>query len=767
MSSKFSVTRVASVSLSVLVTLLLWATVASSSASALITPVDITTTAVNNPIGIQYDELKKELLLSLNYYNGLPNNFDLVNSAGVGTPFTAQSGLTDEVYMAAIRETPGCPAGGFSVGEVYFGTGTPGQIGRIKTNGTVEIPWVTLSPETGLLRGGIAQACAGPFSGKLVVTTTTGDVWLVEPSKAFKKLATKIVGDTFEGPATVPPDPISDPTKYGPWAEKILVASEGCGCVESISETGAVVQYHGFTSSGIGAEGVHVVPEKENFYAADYADGKVIGIPAKELEPYVGDVIVTEELKGNITDVRWNQAANGGNGAFEEQQILKPVGQIEGSTFAPIGVAPICFEGCEHWLSDGKPIPEGQSEKAKTSGKLTFVVNGQPCTTTVTDEETILNPVGGGSGTDEVTSFTVAPCKKTKTGPCPTGTEIVAQNLPWKSHLLEGTPEPDPTEGMELEVKCHGKVLGIYSGTLTPLLGESTLTFNEASGELKGGEGAGTLLITGIEKVVGPKGDTKITSGPPTKYIWNIEKTQTISWGKLTFTWSRTVNEAVSNRKHEEIEAKCREQKLTEQEFEACVAEAEAKARDELLEKCEEEVATGKYKSFEECLKAHESRKETVVLTCKKSDAGNIWDEKGQGLDETVLFDLYECSSESCPDPVVTASNLPWPSILEEAPVGSGIIRDRTRGMQLRIECAAAKGEAAFGETFTGEPTPRWHNGSSKTGPSYDEFGEGSGALGGEPGNELKISGNDYTAGFEKGELLTASTEFSKGSKTG
>jgi hypothetical protein len=769
MRSNSSLVRAASVSLCAFLIVVLWAIVASSSASAsLITPVKITTTSVSNPIGIQYDELKNELLLSLNYYNGLPNNFDLVNSLGVGTPFTAESGLTDEVYMAAIRNTAECPAvNGFSEGEVFFGTGTPGKIGQILPNGTVEPNWETLSGESGILRGGIAQACTGPFSGDLIVTTTAGDVWLV-PQHGHglaKELATHIAGDTWEGPATIPPIP----AKYGPWAGKILVASEGCGCVESIEAgTGAVVQYPGFTSSGIGAEGVHVVPEKENFYAADYADAEVIGIPAKEFEPYVGDVIVTEELKGNITDVHWNPAANGGKGAFEDKQILKPVGQIEGSTFAKIAVAPLCFEGCEHWLSDGKPTPEGQPEKAKTSGNLTFVVDGQPCATKVTDEETIVNPVGGGSGTDEDTSFNVAPCKKAKTGPCPSGVEIVAQNLPWKSHLLEGTPEPDPTEGMEFEVRCHGKVLAIYAGTLTPLLGESTLTLNEASGALKGTGEDGTLSISGTEKVVGPKGDTKITSGPPTKNVWNIEKTQTISWGKLTFTWSRTVNEGVSNRKHEEIEEKCREEKLTEQEFEACVAEVEAKVRDELLQRCEEEFAEGKYKSFEECLKAHETRKETIVLTCKKSDAGNIWNEKGEGLDETVLFDLYECSSETCPDPVVKASDLPWPSTLEESPVGSGVIRDRTRGMQLRVECGPGKEEGAFAETFTGEPTPRWRNGSSKTGPSYDEFGEGSGVLTGEPGNELKISGNDYTAGFEKGELLTASTVFNeKGKKTG
>ena len=269
------------------------------------------------------------------------------------------------------------------------------------------------------------------------------------------ELATHITGDTFEGPATVP----NEPTKYGPWAGKILVASEICGCVESIDSSGHVEQYTGFTSTLEGAEGVRVVPPDENFYAVDYADGDIIGIPKKELEPYVGDVFVYTEITGTIIAVHWSPTANGGKGAFVDEQVIKPVGQLEGSTFAPIGVTPICTEACELWLSEGKPIPEGQSEKVKTKGKLTFLINGEyPCTTTVTDEETILNPVGGGSGTDEVTSFNVTPCKKSKTGPCPTGFELVAQSLPWKSHLLAGTPEPDPTEGMDLEVKCRGQL---------------------------------------------------------------------------------------------------------------------------------------------------------------------------------------------------------------------------------------------------------------------------------------------------------------------
>ncbi len=766
--------RVASTSVCALLMFALSAVIASS-ASALIT-VHTLNTPFNKPIGLQYDEEENELLLSVNYPNGLPHNFELVNTAGADTQFGTVSGLTDEIYLAAIRNTSGCPeAGGFKEGEVYYGTGKPGQIDRIRHDGATPEVFANLSPESGTLRGGIAQGCLGPFSGDLVVSTASGDVWKVPFSGPPVELAANVgpvdgTPTTTEGPTTVPNE-----ARYGPWAGTILVASEECGCVESIDSSGNVKQYKGYTAStGQGAEGVRVVPANEYFYAVDYTDSKIIGISPTELLPYVGDVFVYTEQKGKIFDVRWNASANGGNGAFEKQEVITPVGQLEGSTFAPIALPPFCAESCEHWLSDGKPIPEGQSEKVKTKGKLTFLINGQyPCTTNVTDEETILNPVGGGTGTDEVTSFNIAPCKKSKGAPCPNGYELVAQKLPWKSHLLGGTPEPDPTEGMTLEVKCHGQLLSTYTGTLTPLLGESTLEFNERSGELRealpghpGEFGPGTLSVSGIDKLTGPKGDTKITSGQPTKNVWNIEKTQTISWGKLTFTWSRTVDEGGSNAETAEIEAACRKAGYVGMEFENCVTEREDAVRGELDKRCEEEIAEGRYKSFEECSQAHEARKETLALTCKKSDAGNIWNsELGLGLDETVLFDLYECSSEQCLAPVVTASRLPWPSSLEEAPVGTGVIRDRTRGIALSVECQAGKSGGAFAETFTGELAPRWRNGSATTGPSYDEFDEASGVLTGEPGNELRITGNDYMAGFEKGELITASTVFSKGTK--
>jgi hypothetical protein len=148
------------------------------------------------------------------------------------------------------------------------------------------------------------------------------------------------------------------------------------------------------------------------------------------------------------------------------------------------------------------------------------------------------------------------------------------------------------------------------------------------------------------------------------------------------------------------------------------------------------------------------------AVTCKKSDAGNVWNEGGVAKDETVLFDLYECRAEpECPAGVqVTASGLPWHSELERV---EGVIRDKTTGISLTIRC----GESAF--TFTGQLTPKFTNMPGTAHPTFDEFGEGSGELELEtPGTKevttLKVTGDDKMLGFEEGdEVITAEeTEF-------
>jgi hypothetical protein len=173
-------------------------------------------------------------------------------------------------------------------------------------------------------------------------------------------------------------------------------------------------------------------------------------------------------------------------------------------------------EPTPHWYSDGKLIV-GQAVPVRTSGTLTFDVTqfGAIVTCKVKDEDTISNPASGGPGTDELLTFKLSGCKTPPGGPsiCSTKIEIIAHNLPWHTRLAVEPPAPgvrDVIEGIQLEFRCRkGMNYGIFAGTLNPRVGNSLLEF-EGGQELKGV--FGTVTVTGIDTLKGPKGDTAITA---------------------------------------------------------------------------------------------------------------------------------------------------------------------------------------------------------------------------------------------------------------
>ena len=294
-------------------------------------------TGFPNPIGLDYYQPTNQLLMSVNWSSGLPYNFALVAADGSQSQFSAISGLSEEVYLSAIRPSA-CP-GGFVPGDVYVGTGTPGVVARVTDGGNTLInPWVTLPGETGLLRGGLFQDRFCAAGGDLVVTTTDGNVWRITSGGSATQVAAG-VGDWLEGPTTVPWD-----ARYGPWAGQILAASEGCGCIRSIDPTTGShatwsVGMLNMVGSGVAsAEGVHIVPRNQNFYGVDFGSGSVVGADWTQFDDVVGDVVVATEFPGRLVDLTWDAAA----GAFSSHDLLGTnAGQFEGTTFAPVGVPPI------------------------------------------------------------------------------------------------------------------------------------------------------------------------------------------------------------------------------------------------------------------------------------------------------------------------------------------------------------------------------------------------------------------------------------------
>jgi hypothetical protein len=182
---------------------------------------------------------------------------------------------------------------------------------------------------------------------------------------------------------------------------------------------------------------------------------------------------------------------------------------------AAFAVLPAAAQAVPHWYKQNKLI--GSSPvTVTTKGNLTLAAPSLLIKCKVTDAEEIWNPASGGPGQDLVTAFTLSGCKnKMSSSACPKGAiEVLAAGLPWPSELVAGTPIRDEILKVRLVVRClAGTAPDEFEGTLTPAVGNGSLTF--------GGPGGGTLLdpllnpmtVTGKDMLTAPPG--KITAKDP------------------------------------------------------------------------------------------------------------------------------------------------------------------------------------------------------------------------------------------------------------
>jgi|GEM_PF-991246 len=173
-----------------------------------------------------------------------------------------------------------------------------------------------------------------------------------------------------------------------------------------------------------------------------------------------------------------------------------------------------------HWYSNGQLLAPGDTVTVTTSGTLTFpeAFDAETeVTCTVTDEETIENPVGGGAGTDKVNQFTLSSCSIPPGHPdlCGAGTpEMKADNLSdWHTELISGSR--DEITGIELEMKCSNgdAFTETLAGILTPTISNGVLTFDLGSGALTQiSPYTNPTFVIGTDSLTGPVGDEQITA---------------------------------------------------------------------------------------------------------------------------------------------------------------------------------------------------------------------------------------------------------------
>ena len=296
---------------------------AGSASAITLTPI---TTGFNGIIGIDHYEPTNQVVVSVNYANGIPYNFELIAADGSRTQYSTISGLSDEVKIASAKDDGGgVSIGGFASGTLFTGTGIAGQVTRIAPGGTQPFgaPWVTLPGETGLLRGSTYVDRTGIFGGDLIVVTTAGGVWQVTSTGVPTQLAQ--INTHLEGVITVP----NDSVKYGPWAGKILAGAEQQGLIYSIDTLGNVASY----SLGINPEDFDLIPANQNFFGVNYPT-QLLGAPPSEFAGMVGDFIITQESPGILWHVKWDGSQ------FVTQNIAQ-VSQWEHVTFSSAGIVEI------------------------------------------------------------------------------------------------------------------------------------------------------------------------------------------------------------------------------------------------------------------------------------------------------------------------------------------------------------------------------------------------------------------------------------------
>ena len=195
------------------------------------------------------------------------------------------NGFSGEVVVGA-----SLGLGGFPTGDIYAGAGS--QIYHFTNDGSSQSLFVS-TPDGSTVRQ-IFFDPGSSFGGKMLVTTSSGNIYKIDSAKNISLLAS--VGEDTEGLDVAT-------SAWGIHAGSLLVASEGSGQLRLVSPGGVVTPIG--ISLGL-AETVSFVPlnlgssgnSLEGFYVANYPLD-IQKADASQFNLYKGDAIVTQEFGSN------------------------------------------------------------------------------------------------------------------------------------------------------------------------------------------------------------------------------------------------------------------------------------------------------------------------------------------------------------------------------------------------------------------------------------------------------------------------------------
>ena len=288
-------------------------------------------TDFRKPIGIDHHEPTNTVIMTTNYPEGEPFNFERIDADGVHYPFSNMKGLKREVKIATI---PNDHISGFKKGELFVGNGEDGQIARISADGEAVVnPWVDLpGSDNGLMRGGLIFDSTGVFGNELIAVTNKGQIWRVS-ADGEPTLLVKISGVHLEGVAVVP----DLPRRYGPLAGKIITGDESLGVLYAISKEGKFEIF----PVGVHIEDIDIISPQKNFFGVNYGTSRLLGAAVDNFIGLEGDILLTQEYpeKGTglaVLRFNGNELETKPVRITEESAIP---GQWEHVTFSRAGIA--------------------------------------------------------------------------------------------------------------------------------------------------------------------------------------------------------------------------------------------------------------------------------------------------------------------------------------------------------------------------------------------------------------------------------------------
>jgi len=252
-------------------------------------------------VGIDYDSLLTNIVVSAEHGYG-DTGYDFMrfgtNSTGdlTTTNWSVITGLQDEVKLCIVKQT----AHGFTNGEMYFGTGVNGVIGKLSPNGSISnLVWSVLTTNSvtteSLIRGGLCIDQSGSFGGDLIVVTGNGPtegggVWRVNSTGSPTRLA-EITNTHLEGVITL----TNDSVKWGPWAGKIITGSESTTppLIYAIGTNGTMTTF----DLGIASEDFDLIPANQDLYATDFHN-QIAKVSRDQFSSLVGDLLITQSGDG-------------------------------------------------------------------------------------------------------------------------------------------------------------------------------------------------------------------------------------------------------------------------------------------------------------------------------------------------------------------------------------------------------------------------------------------------------------------------------------